>query len=845
MMNMKQVALGIVAHVDAGKTTLNECLLYQGKVIREMGRVDHQDAFFDMNPQERDRGITIFSKMACIDWKQTTFTLVDTPGHVDFSCEMERVLSVLDAAILVISGLDGVQSHSETIFKLLAYYQIPTFIFVNKMDITTFTKQQLLEDIQQKLSPNCLCFDEASFQEAIATANERLFETYLATGTIQKEMIAQAIQQRELFPVYFGSALKNEGITPLLDGLNDYTLEKQYPSEFGMKIFKVSYQQQIRLCYCKITGGVLQAKQRLRENEKVDQIRLVQGDKYTLLQKAYAGQIVVLKGLNGFSAGMGLGIENATVEPLLQACMSYRVVMDRNVDINQMLKQFLMLQQEEPSIQVQFQEITKEIQVSIMGEVQLEIIQNIIKERTGEAISFDQGRVLYQETILDSVVGIGHFEPLRHYAEVHVRLEPLPAGSGLVFASEVSTDELATNWQRLILTHLKEKRHKGVLIGCPITDMKITLIAGKSHLKHTEGGDFREATYRAVRQGLKMAQSVVLEPFYQFEISLLQPYLSKVLYDLDQMKANYTIATDEAQRTKIVGKAAVSQMKNYQSLLLAHSSGTGKLMTTLAGYQPCEDQQAVIEAFHYDSEKDFANPTGSIFCAHGSGFYVPYDQVEQYRHIKSEKEVISDVRDLETWSAVSEVELQRVMKMTGGRNKNEKKQVTKKKRVEDSLPKRSVSIQPKKEKLLIVDGYNLMFGWEKTKGVDFDNAADMIIHAMSSYAGFKGIKTIVVFDAYKVKNNQRKRVQQELFSVVYTKMGQTADAYIEKAVFEYKKQYDVYVASSDLTVQNVIFAQGASRVSSRELEVEFNAIHDRMLKKQSGSFYEKSVNFTI
>ncbi len=827
---MKQISLGIVAHVDAGKTTLNECLLYKAKVIRKMGRVDHKDAFFDTDRQERDRGITIFAKTATIDWNDTTFTLVDTPGHVDFSCEMERTLQVLDIAVLVVSGLDGVQSHTETIFKLLEYYHIPTFIFVNKMDITTKEKNELIEDLTKNLSNKCVVF-EGDYSENLATASESLLEEYLATGNISDKNIARSIQQRGIFPVYFGSALKDMGVEELLTGLQRFSLEKKYPEEFGMKIFKVSYDEQgTRLCYSKITGGVLNAKQKLDENEKVDQIRLVSGNKYTLLQQATAGQIVAIKGLNSYGAGSGLGIEADTNKPVLTAYMVYRVVLPRGTDSNNMLKELNKLQQEDPQIQVSYSEAAKEINVSLMGEIQLEIISKIIKNRTGVDISFDNGKVLFKETICDIVDGVGHFEPLRHYAEVHLRLEPLPAGSGLVFDSEVSTDDLSLNWQRLILTHLKEKRHKGVLIGAPITDIKIIITAGRSHLKHTEGGDFREATYRAVRQGLKKAISIVLEPFYRFTITLNKQYLSKVLYDLDNMKASYKIDEDERGFVVVEGKAPVRKMQNYQTTLLAATSGTGKIVMSLLGYEPCEDEADIIERFHYDSEMDYGNPTGSVFCAHGSGFYVPYNHVEEYMHIKPKEENISSSLTHSNKFTVSENELKQVFMMAGGRNINEKKKVAENKRIDDRNKKVEVKLKERKPRMLIVDGYNMMFGWEKTKGIDFDNARDIVINDISSYAGYKGVSVVIVFDAYKVKDTLGKVSTNSNFSIVYTKTGQTADAYIEKAVHDFKNKYDVYVASSDGTVQSVVFAQGARRVSARELEIELKFINDTMLK---------------
>ncbi len=663
----------------------------------------------------------------------------------------------------------------------------------------------------------------------MASLDEKLIEKYLENGDISDEDITQCIENRKVFPIYFGSALKDIGVEELLDGIVQYSGEKEYPNDFGFKIFKVAYDETgTRLCYGKVTGGELLAKQKINEEEKVDQIRLVSGNKYTLLQKATSGQIVAVKGLNGFKAGDGLGFEENNEEPLIKAYMTYKVEIPKGVDTNNMFKELKKLEQEDPQIMVNYDELLKEIQVSLMGEIQIEVIENIIKNRTGVQISFTNGKVLFKETISNEVNGVGHFEPLRHYGEVVLHLQPLPLNSGLVFESNVSQDDLSTNVQRQILTHLKEKIHKGVLIGAPITDMKISVIAGKTHLKHTEGGDMREATYRAVRQGLKKADSVILEPYYQYVITINKQYLSRVLYDLDNIKSKYSVE-ENGESIVIKGEAAVRKLQNYQIKLLANTAGQGQISTNLIGYKPAEDQQEIIEMFNYDSELDFANPTGSVFCKNGSGFYVPYNEVEDYMHIKldSGEQTVSESSKFHNRYTVSEAELKAVVGSAGGRNAKENKKVVGKKRVDDNKEKVTIISKEKKPQLLIIDGYNMMFAWEKTKGVPYDNARDIVINEVCSYASYKGIEVILVFDAYKVKDNLGARFNNlKNLTIVYTKTGQTADSYIEKTVHELRKKYDILVASSDMAVQNVVFAQGARRISARELELEMKSFSE-------------------
>lgn len=827
---MKNISLAILAHVDAGKTTLNECLLFHGGIIRKMGRVDHQDAFLDFDKMEKARGITIYSKMANFKYKDTHFYLVDTPGHNDFSSEMERSLQVVDVAILVISGLDGVQSHSLTIFNLLKYYSIPTFIFVNKMDISLNSKEQLLKEIQKELDENCFDFSDEDLIEHIALASEKTLLEYEESGKISQETIARKISERVIFPVYFGSALKDEGVDRLLDGLNKYTNKKIYPQELGLRFFKVNYEDDgTRICYCKVTGGQLNVKDKINQEDKVDQIRVYNGQKYELVQSAKPGMIVGLKGLNTVMAYDVIGIGESK-KPALNAYMTYKVSYPENTDSNYLLKQLEMLSQEDPAIKISYHQQLKELRLSLMGQIQIEVVENTIFERTGIKIKLEKGSVLFKETIAQPVNGYGHFEPLKHYAEVHLRLEPLNRGEGLKFESEVSTDVLSSNWQNLILNHLKEKQHPGVLTGSAVTDIKITLINGRGHIKHTEGGDFREATYRAVRQGLKMAESILLEPFYDFRINVRSEYLSKVLYDLETVGASFTVEQVDQDLMLIAGSGPIRKMQNYQDRLLSLTSATGKVLLSLKGYDICLDQDEIVKQIGYDSETDIDNPTGSIFISHGAGFYVPYDYVEQYLHIKPQKDTDFDkTYSATTRSTITEEELKRVVEAASGRNKKEKKMISRKK-VDDSESFSKTKIVPKIKKpyLLIVDGYNLMYSYRDNYAVlNFDAARDRVINDVASYAGYKNFKTIVVFDAYKTDEVTSRKIKSDTVDIVYTKANQTADSYIEKMVHENRNKYDIIVVSSDFAVQNMVLGDGAIRKSSREFMLELKHLNEK------------------
>lgn len=827
----KKICVGILAHVDAGKTTLIESMLYTSGQIRKLGRVDHKDAFLDYDKQERDRGITIYSKEAFFSWKNTDIFVLDTPGHIDFSSEMERTLQVLDLAIVLINGQDGIQSHSETIWKCLAHYQVPTLIFINKMDISYHSKEELMKDIHEKFSENCIDFTQNDLYESLAIINDSLLNEYMNSQSISLSSIQNIVFKRECFPCFFGSALKLEGIENLLDAMGDYTLEKEYGNEFGAKIYKITMDEQGNpLTHIKITSGTLKAKQKLNEDNKVDQIRLYNGKNYTLVNEASAGMICTLKGLENYEVGQGLGIETDSEKPLLNACLNYHLLLPDGFDPIQMKKVCDQLESQDPSLHIEYDTALKKISIQLMGDIQMEVLQKKIEQETGIQVGFSTGNVIFKETIADTVTGVGHFEPLRHYAEVHLKLEPLKRNSGLQFESDVSMDDLSLNWQRLILTHLQEKKHKGVLTGSPITDMKITLIAGKSHLKHTEGGDFRQATYRAVRQGLKKAQSILLEPYYSFTLQLDAHTLSKALYDLETRQAQVSIEDTNDGKVILHGRGPVRHLMNYHKDVIALTRGKGIYSCHLDGYDECKDADSIITSIGYDSEQDFKNPTGSVFCTHGSGFYVPYDEVENYMHIKPKVENTSSYSSSKY--NIKEEEVQRVFNMISGQNQNKKKQYQKKKKKED-LSYQRVEIEKKLPECLIVDGYNQIYGWDSLKfyaSKDIAYARDELIQLLVNYQGYKNIKLILIFDAYRVKDGSCRNSKYGDTQVIYTNYGQTADSYIEKLVHDLKGKYSLTVASSDGLIQNSILASGAKRMSARELEMRVRNVNKEAFK---------------
>ena len=829
---MKKIVLGILAHVDAGKTTLTESMLYLSKTIRHLGRVDHGDAFLDYNSQERDRGITIFSKQAIFNWNDCQITLIDTPGHVDFSTEMERTLQVLDYAILVISGIDGIQNHSETIWKLLKHYHVPTFIFINKMDSIYANKDKLLNDLKDQFDENCFDFEnlDENFYETIALNNEKLLDYYLEHQTLTKEMIIDEIYQRNLFPCFFGSALKIEGIDTFLNEFTNYVKEKQYPKQFQARVFKITHDKQgNKLTHLKITGGSLKVKEQVG-NEKVDQIRIYSGDKYQLVNEVYAGDICAIKGFKNFEISQGLGNESTVNTPILSPYMDYRIILPENCNQHEALEKLLLLSKEDPQLHINYNNQSKEIHVELMGEIQVEILKNIISERFNLDVEFDHGNIIYKETILEPVEGVGHFEPLRHYAEVHLLLEPGKPGSGLEFAVDCKENVLATSYQRLVLSHLKEKEHIGVLTGSLITDMKITLISGRAHLKHTEGGDFREATYRALRQGLKATKSILLEPYFKFSLEIPVEYLSRAIYDIETMNGTFKLSKEQDEMAYLTGKAPVSKMQNYQSEVISYTKGKGRITLQIDGYYPCSNQEEIISKINYDSESDLENPTGSVFCSHGAGFNVKWDEVENYMHIpyqfKPKNENKEKKIEKTTYSNEDE-ELENIFIRTYGPIKQHQTTTPAKKIISNTTYK----YMPE---CLLVDGYNIIHSWPELKELAKDNldaARTRLIDIMCNYQGYKKCILILVFDAYKVKNNLGSSYKYHNIYIVYTKEAQTADMYIERTTHELASKYNITVATSDALEQLIVLGQGGKRISSRELRLEVERLDKEKLEE--------------
>lgn len=829
---MKKIVLGILAHVDAGKTTLTESMLYLSKTIRHLGRVDHGDAFLDYNSQERDRGITIFSKQAIFNWNDCQITLIDTPGHVDFSTEMERTLQVLDYAILVISGIDGIQNHSETIWKLLKHYHVPTFIFINKMDSIYANKDKLLNDLKDQFDVNCFDFEnlDENFYETIALNNEKLLDYYLEHQTLTKEMIIDEIYQRNLFPCFFGSALKIEGIDTFLNEFTNYVKEKQYPKQFQARVFKITHDKQgNKLTHLKITGGSLKVKEQVG-NEKVDQIRIYSGDKYQLVNEVYAGDICAIKGFKNFEISQGLGNESTVNTPILTPYMDYRIILPENCNQHEALEKLLLLSKEDPQLHINYNNQSKEIHVELMGEIQVEILKNIISERFNLDVEFDHGNIIYKETILEPVEGVGHFEPLRHYAEVHLLLEPGKPGSGLEFAVDCKENVLATSYQRLVLSHLKEKEHIGVLTGSLITDMKITLISGRAHLKHTEGGDFREATYRALRQGLKATKSILLEPYFKFSLEIPVEYLSRAIYDIETMNGTFKLSKEQDEMAYLTGKAPVSKMQNYQSEVTSYTKGKGRITLQIDGYYPCTNQEEIISKINYDSESDLENPTGSVFCSHGAGFNVKWDEVENYMHIpyqfKPKNENKEKKIEKTTYSNEDE-ELENIFIRTYGPIKQHQTSTPAKKIISNTTYK----YMPE---CLLVDGYNIIHSWPELKELAKDNldaARTRLIDIMCNYQGYKKCILILVFDAYKVKNNLGSSYKYHNIYIVYTKEAQTADMYIERTTHELASKYNITVATSDALEQLIVLGQGGKRISSRELRLEVERLDKEKLEE--------------
>ena len=860
---MKNICAGILAHVDAGKTTLSEGMLYLSGSIRKMGRVDNKDAFLDNYELERARGITIFSKQAQLQINDLTITLLDTPGHIDFSAEMERTLQVLDYAILVISGADGVQGHTLTLWRLLKKYQLPVFLFVNKMDQNGTDKEAVLAQLQQSLDERCLDFSDTeseTFYENAAMCDEHVLDIFLETGKIEDTDIKKLVKDRKLFPCYFGSALKLEGVEEFLKGIERYSIIPSYPDAFGARIFKISRDEQgNRLTHMKITGGSLKVRETVTNRqedkdkpvweEKVKQIRMYSGEKYEAVNEVGAGMVCAVAGLTQTHPGEGLGIEKKSFLPVLEPVLTYQVMLPEGCDARTMLPNLKQLEEEEPELHVVWNEKLQEIQVQMMGEVQIEILRSLIAERFGVTVEFGTGNIVYKETIENTVEGVGHFEPLRHYAEVHLLLEPGELGSGLQFATDCSEDLLDKNWQRLILTHLEEKEHKGILTGSAITDMKITLVAGRAHLKHTEGGDFRQATYRAVRQGLKQAQSVLLEPYYSFRLEVPENMVGKAMTDMDRMYGTFEISQTQNGMSVLTGSAPVASMRDYQKEVIAYTKGHGRLFCTLKGYEPCHNAEEVILKSGYDSEKDLENPTGSVFCAHGAGFTVSWENVKDYMHIRSRLEEFTEQETMEAEDVVIQAasvpesidveEIDSILERTFYANQKDKsmrKGILGRRRKEQTTPPvtRTWKETEKKEEYLLVDGYNIIFAWEELSELAKDNidgARTKLMDILCNYQGSKKCHLIVVFDAYRVQGHRVEIMDYHNIHVVYTKEAETADQYIEKFAHENKKKYNITVATSDGLEQIIIRGQGCRLLSARELKVEVELEKDRIREK--------------
>lgn len=841
-MKNNQITVGILAHVDAGKTTLAESILYLSGNIRKLGRVDHGDAFLDTYELERARGITIFSKQAEVSWKEKQITLLDTPGHVDFSAEMERTLQVLDYAVLVISGADGVQGHVQTLWKLLERYEIPVFLFINKMDQEGTDKTALMLELQKRLDEKCIDFSKGQdtdvFMENLAVCHEEMLESYLEEGEISTEEIRKAIKARRVFPCFFGSALKLQGVVEFLDGFVNLTVCPEYPEEFGAKVYKISRDKQgTRLTHLKITGGSLKVKSLLKEDEKIDQIRIYSGNGYQTVPEIQAGSVCAVTGPGSTYCGEGLGIEKVSSSPMLEPVLTYQILLPEGCDVHGMFLKLKQLEEEEPELRIAWNEQTNEIHAQVMGQIQIEILKNIISERFQTEVEFGTGSIVYKETIENTVEGAGHYEPLRHYAEVRLLLEPGERGRGLVFESDCSEDILDKNWQRLVLTHLMEKKHRGVLTGSEITDMKITLINGRAHLKHTEGGDFRQATYRAVRQGLKRAKSVLVEPVYEYQLEVPAEMVGRAMADLQRMQGTFSQPEMVGEMAILKGIAPVVTMRDYQTELLAYSKGRGRIFMSLKGYEPCHNSEEVIAEIGYDSEADLENPTGSVFCSHGAGFVVNWDQVEDYMHTesreKAERKAGQYVSSYVAPPVIDEDELREIFERTYGSNKGEKKSYNSRKTVyaASKIHTSHVKKQEYEEEYLLVDGYNIIFAWDELNElskVNIEGARGKLMDILCNYQGYKKNTVILVYDGYKVPGNLGEVMKYHNIYVVYTKEAETADQYIEKTVQQIAKNHRVTVATSDGLEQMIIIGQGAHRISARDLLEEINATNQQI-----------------
>ena len=846
----KQIVLGILAHVDSGKTTLSEAMLYRAGVTRRLGRVDHKDAFLDTDALEKARGITIFSKQALLTAGDTDITLLDTPGHVDFSTETERTLQVLDYAVLVVSGTDGVQSHTETLWRLLRRYHVPTFVFVNKMDLPGMERQELLAQLNRRLGEGFVDFgaEQADRDEALALCDENLMDRMLDAGQLQDADLIPAIARRHVFPCWFGAALKLEGVDALLDGLDRYTRPAPALEAFGAKVFKVSQDEQgARLTWLRVTGGELKVKAQLTGEadgepwaEKANQLRLYSGAKYTLAEAIGPGQVCAVTGLTKARPGEGLGAERDSDLPVLEPVLSYQVLLPEGADVHAALGKLHRLEEEEPQLHVVWNETLGEIHVQLMGEIQLEVLRSLLAERFGLAVEFGPGGILYKETITEPMEGVGHYEPLRHYAEVHLKLEPLPRGSGMQFAADCREEVLDKNWQRLVLTHLEEKQHLGVLTGSPLTDVKITLIAGRAHLKHTEGGDFRQATYRAVRQGLMLAKSQLLEPWYAFRLEVPAENIGRAMSDIQRMEGTFDPPESGEATAVLTGFAPVSTMRSYPMEVVSYTRGRGHLSLTLDGYRPCHNAQEVIAAIGYEPEHDLDNPADSVFCAHGAGFVVPWDQVRSHMHVDSgwgkstrpEQEAAVPQRRAMAYRATLEedAELLKIFERTYGPIKRDPLAAFRpvQKRERPDFAAEQWEIAPE---YLLVDGYNIIFAWDELNALSkesLDAARHKLMDILCNYQGFQKCVLILVFDAYRVPGSPGSIEQYHNIHVVYTKEAETADMFIERVTHEIGRNRRVRVATSDGMEQIIILGHGALRVSARMFHEEVQNVEKQI-----------------
>ena len=862
-----KLVIGILAHVDAGKTTLSESLLYLSGKIRKIGRVDNRDAYLDTFELERERGITIFSKQAVFELDNTEVTLLDTPGHVDFSTEMERTLGVLDYAILVVSGADGIQGHTKTLWQLLEIYQIPVFLFVNKMDQNGTDKEKLLKVLKNQLSDNCIEFGQTatdSFYEQLAMCDEHMLDSYLRDGLIPEQQVKLAISERKLFPCFFGSALKLQGIDTLLEGMTKYTSIPQYSDEFGARIFKISRDEQgNRLTHMKLTGGRLKTRDSLSYGsweEKINQIRIYSGQKFEAVNEIEAGTVCAVTGLSQTRPGQGLGIEAASATPVLEPVFSYQIILPAGYDPRLMLPKLRQLEEEDPELHIVWNEELQEIQVQIMGEVQMEILQSVVQSRFGVDISFGTGRILYKETISNTVEGVGHFEPLRHYAEVHLLLEPGERGSGLEFCDDCSEDILGKSWKSLIFGHLSEKEHRGVLTGSPITDIKITLVGGRAHNKHTQGGDFREATYRAVRQGLKQAKCLLLEPYYSFSLELPEKMVGRAMLDIEKMNGTCQLSQINDETALITGSAPAVTMQNYQREVTAYTKGMGRLFCSIKGYEPCHNTQEIVERMGYDSERDLLNPTASVFCANGSGFIVQWDEVKDCMHVEScikkdsapaSDDISQHIYKQDKWMDQDEVD--RILNQAYYANQG-KRNVWRPQKSIDRKYKTSTYIgTPKenKEEYLLVDGYNVLFAWPELSELaqhNMESARIKLLEYISKYQSVKKNKIIVVFDAYRVERHREEVLDYDQLHLVYTREAQTADQYIERFAHSNQKNYNITVATSDGLQQIILRGAGCSLLSAREFKEVVEATNDRVMrayremKKETRNYLQDSLS---